>query len=184
MKKGLFILLAVIMAVFCAANAFAQTETETEAVPEVKWADMESIYGDKLDEGEFYSVSDLGLKMWIPSMLTEQELTDEEIEAGDISYLTNEDQTVAVNISYTDMEGATLDDMVAYFSQEEGYSDVQKVILNGIEAVSLEDTVNDVMLAGIMTDKGYLIQFMFFPRSNEEFRQVASIMATSIQPEE
>ena len=178
MKKALFVVFAVLMLSFAAVSA-----QETQTVTEVNWSDLEPTLGELLNEGEFYSVSDLGLQMWIPSVLTEQELTDEEIESGDISYLTDEENTVGVNISYMDMEGATLDDMVAYFSQAEGYADVEKVILNGLEAISLTDTENETMLVGLMTEKGYLIQFMFYPTSNEDFKQVASVMAASIQPE-
>ena len=178
MKKSLFVVFAVLMLTFAAVSA-----QETQTVTEVNWSDLEPALGELLNEGKFYSVADLGLQMWVPSVLTEQELTDEEIESGDISYLTDEEYTVGVNISYMDMEGATLDDMVAYFSQAEGYSDVEKVILNGLEAISLTDTENDTSLVGLMTDKGYLIQFMFYPISNEDFQQVASVMAASIQPE-
>ena len=178
MKKALFVVFAVLMLSFAAVSA-----QETQTVTEVNWSDLEPALGELLNDGKFYSVADLGLQMWIPSVLTEQELNEEEIESGDISYLTDEENTVGVNISYMDMEGATLDDMVAYFNEAEGYADVEKVILNGLEAISLTDTVNETMLVGFMTEKGYLIQFMFFPTSNEDFKQVASVMAASIQPE-
>ena len=107
------------------------------------------------------------------------ELTEKDEEKGYISYLTTDDESVAVAIVCADGEGMTLEDYMTYLANSEDISGVEYGLVNGIEAVSYDYEGN--MNVAFMTDAGYLVEFTFGPMSDEGFATVASIMAASIQ---
>ena len=174
MKNYVFVVLAVLLLTFSAV--FAQ---ETETVQEINWEDVAPALEESGLEGEFCAVSDFGISMWVPVQLHEVELTEEDVENGYISYLTTDDEDVAVAIICADGEGMTLEDYMAYLESTEDVSDVEYGLVNGIEAVSYDYDGN--MNLAFITDAGYILEFTFGPMSDEGFATVASIMAASIQ---
>ena len=174
MKNYVFVVLAVLLLTFSAV--FAQ---ETETVQEINWEDIAPALEESGLEGEFCAVSDFGIAMWVPVQLHEVELTEEDVENGYISYLTTDDEDVAVAIICADGEGMTLEDYMAYLESTEDVSDVEYGLVNGIEAVSYDYDGN--MNMAFITDAGYILEFTFGPMSDEGFATVASIMAASIQ---
>ncbi len=176
MKKILFAVLAVMLLTFSAA--FAQ---ETETANEINWTDVEPAVAESGISGDFYTVSDLGVMMWIPSVLSEIELDDEDVEDGFICILETEDEEEGVMVFHEDLEGAGLEELLAVLKEEEGVAEPEMGVINGIPAVTYTDTENDALNVVFTTDKGYAVVFSFFPMSNEGFAQVASIMAASIQ---
>lgn len=174
MKNYVFVVLAVLLLTFSAV--FAQ---ETETVQEINWEDIAPALEESGLEGEFCAVSDFGIAMWVPVQLHEVELTEEDVENGYISYLTTDDEDVAVAIICADGEGMTLEDYMAYLESTEDVSDVEYGLVNGIEAVSYDYDGN--MNLAFITDAGYILEFTFGPMSDEGFATVASIMAASIQ---
>ena len=174
MKNYVFVVLAVLLLTFSAV--FAQ---ETETVQEINWEDIAPSLEESGLEGEFFAVGDFGVAMWVPAQLHEVELTEEDVEKGYISYLTTDDESVAVAIVCADGEGMTLEDYMTYLANSEDISGVEYGLVNGIEAVSYDYEGN--MNVAFMTDAGYLVEFTFGPMSDEGFATVASIMAASIQ---
>lgn len=174
MKNYVFVVLAVLLLTFSAV--FAQ---ETETVQEINWEDVAPALEESGLEGEFCAVSDFGIAMWVPVQLHEVELTEEDVENGYISYLTTDDEDVAVAIVCADGEGMTLEDYMAYLESTEDVSGVEYGLVNGIEAVSYDYDGN--MNMAFITDAGYILEFTFGPMSDEGFATVASIMAASIQ---
>ncbi len=178
MKKLVFVVLAVLLLTFSAV--FAQ-ETETETVQEINWEDIASVVEESGLEGQFYNVSDLGIVMWIPAQLQEVELTEEDVENGYLCYLSDEEETAAVAVIAGDGDGMTLDDWYAQLSEDEDVAELEYGLINGLAAVTYSLPEDDTNNVTFVTDSGYLVEFTFWPASDEGFSQIAMIMAASIQ---
>ena len=170
MKKFLAILMAL-----CLLGACALAEPA-----EVKWADVAESVAASGIEGDIYPISDLGVSMFIPTVLQEVELTEEDVQNGYLAYLATEDQSAAVAVMYANLEGASLEDYAAVLP-EVGATEVEYCVINGIPAVSYEMPENDTVNVAMTTDTGYGIEFVFSPASDEGFKTIAAIMTASIQ---
>lgn len=170
MKKIIAILMAL-----CLLTGFAMAE-------EINWSDIEDTVADSGIEGEFFSISDIGVKMFIPDVFQEVELSEDDVAEGYICYLTTEDESGTVAVTYADVNGMSLEDYAGYLP-EVGATDVELGTLNGIPVVSYEVPENDTVNIAMMTDAGNAIEFVFNPASDEGFSSVAGIMGASIQPE-
>ena len=178
MKKFLLIMAAVLL-----LTASAVCAQETATVTEVNWSDIEQTVLENDLGGGFYSVGELGIKMWIPDVLTETELSEEDIENGYLSYLTTQEEDAVAAITATDLDGVSLKDYAKLLEGEDGVKEIEYVLLNGIEAVSYDMPENDTMTVSFGTDTGYIVEFTFWPMSDEGFAAVAALMAASIQAE-
>ena len=170
MKKFFAILMA--LCLFCSV-ALAE---------EINWADVEASVAEAGIEGDFVSVSDLGVKMFVPSVFQEVELSEEDVANGYICYLTTEDQSGNVGVFYNDTEGLSLEELAAGLS-EAGATDVELATLNGIPVVTYTQSESDSVNVGMMTDAGNAVVFSFSPSSDEGFQSIAAIMTASIQAE-
>ncbi len=180
MKKSFILIFAVLIAAVLTGTAFAQTETMTE----VKWKDIAPMAEATGIKGDFYAIGDTGLYMWIPDRFYEEELTDEEFENGYLLYLTTEDKSSVVSVTYTLIEGMTTDSYYDAIRNYEGTSNVEYNVINDIPAVSYDMTEQDSMTISFVDDEGYVFEFTFWPMSDESFQQVAAIMGASIQTAE
>jgi len=179
MKKVLVIMLAVLMLTFSAVCA-----QETDTVQEINWEDIATAAEETIQAGSFYKVSDLGIMMWVPDALHETELTDEDIDNGYISYMTTEDGDAVVAVILAD---AGVESLEAWMDTLSGYDDITKLengLINGLKAVTYFEPEKDTMSVDFATVDGSILEFTFWPMSNEGFSQIASIMSASIQPYE
>ena len=172
MKKILAILMALCLMAVC---AMAEAN-------EVNWADVEPSVAEAGIEGNLVSVSDLGVKMFVPTIFQEVELTEDDVNNGYICYLTTEDGSAKVAVMYANLEGASLEDYMAALP-EVGATEVEMGVINGIPVVTYKMPENDTLNVAMLTDAGYGIEFLFAPASDEGFQSVAAIMSASIQPE-
>ena len=172
MKKFLAILMVLCMFA-CAAMA---------EPAEVNWADVEPSVAEAGIEGNFVSVADLGIKMFVPAGFQETELSDEDVQAGYISYLTTEDQSAVMAIMYADLGGASLEDYANTLPQV-GATEIEPGTINGIPVVTYDMPENNTLNVAMLTDTGYGIEFIFSPANDDGLKSVAAIMTASIQPE-
>lgn len=179
MKKSVIYMtmIAMLLVAVLSGTAFAQTETATV----VNWEDVSAAVEAAGISGQFYNVGDSGLCMWIPDVFTEVELTEEEVADGYMAYLTTEDESAVVSVTYAAIDGLTVDGLYNLFTETEGIEDLEIVVINGIAAVSYEMPEQDSMTVSFVDDDGYAFEFTFAPVSDEGFAQVATLMAASIQ---
>ena len=170
MKKIFAILMALCLLVSCAM------------AEEINWADIEGTVAESGIEGDFASISDIGVKMFIPSVFNDIELSEEDVANGYLCYLTTDDESGTVAVMYADVNGMSLEDYAASLP-DVGATEVELGTLNGIPVVTYEVPENDTMNIAMMTDTGNAIEFVFNPASDEGFKSVATIIAASIQPE-
>lgn len=180
-KRFLSLMLAGILAFGGNCNVFA----EEAAVPEVNWEDVApSVEAAAEWKGDFVNFDEIAIKMYVPDVLIPSELTEEDKEAGYIGYFTTEDETATASVMYVDVEGMSLDEYQEYLEGEEDVDEVEAGIINGIPVVTYSMPENDVACVSIATEKGYILEFSFYPMSDEGFEAVAQIMMASIQAEE
>jgi len=70
--------------------------------------------------------------------------------------------------------------LVKYYAGN-GVDDAEIVVINGIKAVMAGDEENDCMVIDYPMEDGSVLEFSFCPASDEDFAQVALLMASSIQ---
>lgn len=178
MKKIIAVIMALTLAVMLPTLALAETV-------EINWTDVEPEVTAAGLEGDFYALNAVALKLWIPSVLVYQEdsVGAESDESGTIAMWTTEDDQYGVVVQYLEgTEGLDMDALVAGI-EEEGAKDIERCILNGLDAVSytLEDA--DANFVAFVTESGNVLQFIFAPASDEDFAAVAMLISASIQPE-
>ncbi len=169
--------IAMLFAAVLSGTAFAQTETVTE----VNWEDVSAAVEEAGISGDFYNVSDTGLRMWIPDVFSEVELTEEDVEDGLIAYLMPADESAAISVSHAYIEELTVDGYYNLLTETEGVEELEYVVINGIAAVSYKLPEQDTMTVSFVDDAGYVYEFTFGPASDEGFLSVATLIAASIQ---
>lgn len=170
MKK----IVALFMAL-CLLTGFALAEAV-----EINWEDVEASVAEAGIDGDFAAIADLGIKMFVPSVFQEVELSEEEIGAGYIFLMSTEDNSANVAAYYVSADGMTLEDLGAALS-ESGAQDVELVTINSIPVITYEQPASDSMNVCMLTDADNFVMFIFEPASDEGFQSVAAIMTASIQ---
>ena len=170
MKKLIALVLALLMlgSVACAEDVNLSWDDVAEAANTI--------------EGEFKTFDEISVKIWIPDVLKETELSDADRERGYIGYFMTDDQSAAVAVQYVNMESMSLDDYQKTISEVEGVTDIEKGTVNGLDALSYEYNGNGVI--AFTTEMGYILEVSCGPLSDEGFKAVAAIVISSIQPAE
>ena len=181
MKKLLAVLLTscmVIAPVSVMAETAETSETsETAEALELNWADVLAADGaqDLIDAGEFIVFDEVDCKIWIPNGLDEVELTDEDVEEGYIGYYSTEEKDAIVSVMYVDVDGMTLEEYKAALEEEEDVSGLTDAVINGLACVGYDQDDQDTSSVAFATDGGYLLEFTFYPASDEDFSSVIAV---------
>ena len=102
MKKLVALFLTAAM-MLCALPAFAT---------EINWADLEAQSAETVAKGEFVTFDEISIKMWMPTVLSAVELTDEDKEGGYIGYYMTEDESAAIAVVYADVDGMSDEELL------------------------------------------------------------------------
>ena len=184
MKKLAAIILSLAM-LLCAGAAFATeadgTAEQTGAI-EINWADIEAQGAETIAQGEFVNFDEIAVKMWMPTALAAVELTDDDKAQGYIGYYQPEDGSAAIAVMYVDANGMTLAEYKDQLTQI-GATDIEDVVINGMEAVSYVLEESNVACVSFTTDAGYIFEVSGAPQSDESFAALLSIVMASIQAE-
>ena len=186
MKKKIALVLAAMMAVGSMGMASFAEETEAQ-VTELNWEAVEPILEAIGIEGDFVTFDEVAVKMWLPAILDEVELTDEDNEAGYIGYYeTGEDaeSEAAVSVVYVDLGGMELSEYAEKVAEEDGVSDVEMATVNGLPCVTYELKDQDSGVLAFMTEAGYGLEITCSPVSTEEAQSMLAFILSSIMPTE
>lgn len=176
MKKIFATLFALMIALCLMTTAFAQ-ETMT-----INWEDVD-IESSGI-EGSYYTFDEVAIIVWIPDVLENLELTQEEVDNGLIGKFEVSDGSAGVYVQYlTGAEGWDINNVVENV-QNAGAKDIELAVLNGIDAVTYTIEEVDANYVAMVSDSGNVLQFIFTPASDEDFLAVTGLIAASIQPEE
>lgn len=183
--KKLVTLMLILAMVLCLGMAFA-TETEGEAAAEqtgaaeINWADLEEKGAEMIAKGDFVTFDEIDLKMWIPKAMPAVELTDEDKSKGYIGYYRTEDGSATIAVMYVNVNGMTLEEYKEKMTQA-GATELQDVVINGMEGVSYELKEKDTVGVSFVTEAGYIFEVVGAPKSDEGFAAILPFVMASIQ---
>ena len=186
MKKRIALVLAAMMAVGSMGMVSFAEETEAPVV-ELNWEDVEPIVEASGAEGDFVTFDEVAVKMWLPMVLDEIDLTEEDKEEGYIGYYEageDAESEAAVSVVYVDLGGMELSEYAEKVAEEDGVSDVEMAVENGLSCVTYELKDQDSGVIAFMTEAGYVLEVTCTPISTEEAQTMLAFIASSIMPTE
>ena len=185
MKKLFALILAALMVLGCAAVASAEQPQTLELNWENFAGEIEASEEAKAAlSGDFVTMEEIALKIYIPAAFEQAELTDEDREAGYIAYFTMAEDK-GIGIQYVDMSGMSLEEYAQRLTEEYGY-ECMNAVVNGLPALAYSFTENDreTSVLAFSTEKGYILEIAFAPTNDEGFAAVAAVLMASVQAAE
>lgn len=175
MKK----IIAMVMAL-CMLCSFALAE-DAGTIKQVSWAnDIEPDLELTGLTGQFISLEDLGLKVWVPDLLQADELDEGLILQGFKYIFATPDSSAALMISVSDAPGLTLDKAYENAVASTGISEPELAEVNGLPVLTYtNDTAN--AFAVCLLNGEQMITFSFTPADEAGADGVFFIITCSIQ---
>ena len=188
MKKLIAILLALLMLSSLAVAAFAEaTESSDSTTVQLDYVEL-SKDEYNYDGGVEATVSDVGLKIWLPEYLFDgnQELTEEDDSKGFL-LKTQDVQGGPLAFSVATLgtdQVESLEQWVAYLLTHDGYSTVQMVNVNGIDAVAYYIPSMDTETISFHMTNNDILEFYFSPYTDEDWHDMIRALICSIEAAE
>jgi hypothetical protein len=188
MKKLLAVSLAAVMTLSLSCTAFADEEAAAD-ITDFEWIAMKAVLDQSGIDGNFVSFDDAGMKVWIPDLYEETELTDEDIENEYLGWYISEEQDDGVvgqiGIGLYDMGADSIDEYIDGL-KEAGYDTAESVTVNGMDGALhfINEDGYDAVLLGVMGEDGRIFEVAVHPISTEEYTAVAYAILSSIQPDD
>ena len=194
MKKLIALLLGVLILASIPCVAFAEVkkqdvnpietpvEEETNETPEYYWKDLEPYLEVLGLEGGFYSLGYFGLDFWVPNTLQFQELTDEELQNGQIAYATDADDSwkfIIVNLVY-DQQVESLSEWQDMLKEQEGIEDSVICYVNDLVVLEYLLPEKDCLVCDLLVSDGSILEFIWWPFSDEVYALNAGFMSNSL----
>ncbi len=177
MKKLFAVVLSLVLAL--AAVSFAETAATAE-VKEIKWEDYIPL-SEEIG-GQMAAIEDLGIQMFIPSILSDTEITEENAAFGNFLMLQNE--TGDMGVVGMKLDGDLNTVVQAYL--DDGATGLTQMSINGIPVVNFNRevdgrlTTNLAMPASNSAGEPSVVLFTFAP-AGEETADLFRVMVASLQ---
>lgn len=184
MKKLFALILAVLMVLGCVAVASAEQAQTLQLNWEEYAAEIEASEEAKATlAGDFVTMEEIALKLYIPAAFEQVELTDEDREAGYIAYFAM-GEDMGIGIQYVDADGMSLEEYAQRLT-EDGI-ECTNAVVNGLPALAYSFTENDreTSVLAFSTEKGYILEISFVPANDKGFAAVATVVMASVQAAE
>ena len=184
MKKLFALILAVLMVLGCVAVASAEQAQTLQLNWEEYAAEIEASEEAKATlAGDFGTMEEIALKLYIPAAFEQVELTDEDREAGYIAYFAM-GEDMGIGIQYVDADGMSLEEYAQRLT-EDGI-ECTNAVVNGLPALAYSFTEDDreTAVLAFSTEKGYILEISFVPANDKGFAAVATVVMASVQAAE
>ena len=184
MKKLFALILAALMVLGCAAVASAEQEQTLELNWEAFEAEIESSEEMKAAwSGDFVTMDEIAMKLYIPASFEQVELTDEDREAGYIAYFAM-GEDMGIGIQYVDADGMSLEEYAQLLTEDS--IECTNAVVNGLPALAYSFTEDDreTAVLAFSTEKGYILEISFVPANDKGFAAVATVVMASVQAAE
>ena len=146
-------------------------------MPTLNWEDIEADAKKTDPDGDFVTFDEIHLKMWVPSILTAQELTEEDAEEGCYGYYADADEVSGFAVYYYD------DQTIAEYAEEiEGYDNCTAPVptmVNGYSTFTYKNTEFDTSSVVLNAGKD-CAEIVFWPANDEDFSRLTTYMIASI----
>ena len=178
MKKLLAVLLAVSVLFALSSAAFAEESGEVSDIQTVEVSYVELSLDDwNYVNGQFVTLSNIGLSIWIPDSFVEYEVTDEEYDAGTLVKLGDDDLSLTVQTLGIEVDSLT--DWLGYIVSQ-GFSYPTLADINGLDAVLYNAPAMDVQVVSFRLTNGDILEFYFYPASNPDNADFMRAMICSL----
>ena len=184
MKKLFALILAALMVLGCAAVASAEQAQTLQLNWEEYAAEIEASEEAKATlAGDFVTMEEIALKLYIPAAFEQVELTDEDREAGYIAYFAM-GEDMGIGIQYVDADGMSLEEYAQLLTEDS--IECTNAVVNGLPALAYSFTEDDreTSVLAFSTEKGYILEIAFAPTNDEGFAAVAAVLMASVQAAE
>ncbi len=170
MKKFVALLMAL-----CLLGTCALAEAHS-----ITWEEVAPVVEESGIEGDFYTLNACEVMLWVPTVFQPVDIP-EGTEGDVVASFVNEAGDAGINVVYTDINGATIEDYAAALP-EHGAENIEIEYINGLKAVEYTLAENDTLNIAFVSDTGYLLEFTMTPISEEGATETWAIVASSIQP--
>ena len=184
MKKLFALILAALMVLGCTAVASAEQAQTLQLNWEEYAAEIEASEEAKATlAGDFVTIEEIALKLYIPAAFEQVELTDEDREAGYIAYFAM-GEDMGIGIQYVDADGMSLEEYAQLLTEDS--IECTNAVVNGLPALAYSFTEDDreTAVLAFSTEKGYILEISFVPANDEGFAAIATVVMASIQAAE
>ena len=184
MKKLFALILAALMVLGCVAVASAEQAQTLQLNWEEYAAEIEASEEAKATlAGDFVTMEEIALKLYIPAAFEQVELTDEDREAGYIAYFAM-GEDMGIGIQYVDADGMSLEEYAQLLTEDS--IECTNAVVNGLPALAYSFTEDDreTAVLAFSTEKGYILEISFVPANDEGFAAIATVVMASIQAAE
>ena len=176
MKKLITMLLVFVMLAVLTMAAAADGE---EAEPTtLNWITARRGFIQYGIQGSFYEIPDFGMDIWVPNFLTPKD----DIPADTYYVFISEDESAFIKVHKVDTDGVTTLTGLEELVKEIGFVSDGFFWINGYGALIYESEENDMIGILIPFDDGDVIEFIFTPKSNQEYYSLYSMLMSTIQP--
>ena len=146
-------------------------------MPTLNWKDVEDDAKEIDPDGAFVTIDELQTKLWVSSILQQQELTEEDVEDSCYAYFEDAAQEVGFAVFY--YEDCTMDEYAEEIREYDNCTEPKMGAINGYKSFSYTNTEYDSM--GVVLSSGKdCMEFVFWPESDENFSVLAALMCASI----
>ena len=184
MKKLFALILAALMVLGCAAVVSAEQPQTLELNWENFAGEIEASEEAKATlAGDFVTMEEIALKLYIPAAFEQVELTDEDREAGYIAYFAM-GEDMGIGIQYVDADGMSLEEYAQLLTEDS--IECTNAVVNGLPALAYSFTKDDreTAVLAFSTEKGYILEISFVPANDKGFAAVATVVMASVQAAE
>ena len=132
-------------------------------------------------EGDFVTLNDMGLAIWVPSDLVYTEPSEEDAAAGRYALFIDQDQECALTVDAVHVDGMTLDQALQN-AIDNGMTEPEIVNINGLDCVTYGDPNNNLGAVVLVDTNSNMIIFSFMPVDSDEGKLAYGVISTSLMP--
>lgn len=171
MKK--FVALMMMLCLVLASAAMAESVTWDEVgAPAVEAYEL---------NGDFVSLDDIGLTIWVPAELNYTEPSEEDAANGRYALFVDEDQECYLAVDALAVEGMTLDQALEN-AVANGMTEPEIVNINGLDALSYADPNNNIGCIVLVDTNSNMIIFSFSPVDSDAGKIAFAVIGSSLMP--
>lgn len=134
----------------------------------------------ELPEEEYFILTEVGMKIWIPASLESEALTAEDREDGYIAYFTGDGGTKAMAVQCFAVGNLSLEEFSGYLMDDN--VETEYVTINGLRWLRYPLTENDSMSYVYSDEAVFVLEITFAPVSDAEYADLAESIVASVRP--
>lgn len=132
-------------------------------------------------EGDFVTLNDMGLALWLPSTMVATEPSEEDAAAGRYALFVDEDGECALTVDVINVEGMTLDQALQN-ATDSGMTEPEITNINGLDVLGYSDPNTNSGVMVLVDTNCNMIIFSFTPIDSEVGQIAFGVISSSLMP--